>query len=102
MTSSKLIDFTRKELGRLGYIRTSEEWYEYKHLNSRAGIVFVSCKLALIGKNKLSMFMRFDNPEDALLAGFQCNEYTGKYNFLFNTTKNEITYVLEHILSAED
>lgn len=100
MTNRKLVGFARKELDRLGYIYTPKEWYEYKHLNSKAGIVFVSCKLALLGKNKLSIYMRFDNPKGALLAGFRCNEYTGKYNFPFNTTKNEITYILEHILPA--
>jgi len=102
MTSQKLIEFARKELDRLGYIYTPKEWYEYKHLNSKAGIVFVSCKLACRGKNKLTIFMRFDNPKDALLVGFRCNEHTGKYNFHFNTTKSEITYVLEHILLAGD
>lgn len=101
MTSQKLIGFARKELDRLRYIYTPNDWYEYKHLNSKVGLVFVSCKLCLTGRNKLSIFMRFDNPEKAILAGFRCNKFSGKYNFLFNTTKNEITYILEHILPAE-
>lgn len=102
ITAQKLIGFARKELNRLGFVETPDDWYEYKHLESKAGLVFVSCKLACRGqKNRLSIFMRFENPTAAIQAGFRCNEHSGKYNFHFNITKNEICYVLSHILPKE-
>lgn len=98
MTSQKLIGFARQQLDKLGFIYTPDNWYEYKHPSSKAGLAFVSCKLACRGRqNRLTIFMRFDKPAKAISAGFDCNEHTGKYNFLFLTTKHEIKYALEHI-----
>lgn len=88
-----------KELEKAGFIKTPDNWYQYFHPDIAGGLN-VSCHASALGKNNLSIFMKFDNPVLAQKTGFSCNPHSGKYNFVSNTTESEILYIFEHLLAV--
>ena len=79
-------------------VETPEKFYNYTGYIPKIGVINISCRCIILGKeNKLHIFMSFENPEKAIAAGFECNPYSGKYNFLGITTQQRIREVFNHV-----
>ena len=101
MTSQKLMNTARKYLAKYGYYETPNDWHQYRHDNSQAGQVDISCRMTILSRrNQLNIFARFADPERAIKAGYRCNPHSGKYNFLGITTADCIELFLKHIVKG--
>ncbi len=100
MSGKKLIQVAEKKLAKTGFLPTQNRRYDYYCTLKAAGEIGATYKLNCFKrKNGITFFMMFSSPKQALSAGFDCNSYSGKYNFYSCTTIDEIDYVLGHLIN---
>lgn len=94
MLKTKMEKIITDCLERCNFQTVENKMYDYYKILSRAGklnLFFTLNKTK--GQNTVSIFMAFDEPEKARIAGFDCNDYSGKFNFHILRTEREIDYV---------
>ena len=89
--------FAIEELEKRGFVETPDCMYQYKGTIPDVGLINVSCKMSPLGKDKLTLFMCFDNPVKAREKGFKFNIHSGKYNCHFLTSQKEIKRTIQHL-----
>ena len=72
ITTAELAGFTKKQ---------GPVWYDYEK-QTAAGPLNLTVRDNTESKTAgIDLFMRFDAPEKARAAGFDCNPFSGKYNY---------------------
>ena len=90
--------FAIEELEKNGFVENPSNFmYQYRGTIPDVGVVEVSCKMSLLGRNSLNIFICFKNPVEARKKGFKCNIHSGKYNFYQETTQRDIKRVIKHL-----
>lgn len=97
-----LLQYAEAELKEFGFVK-GPETSSYQYIGqTKAGPIAVS----IIpdegrARNKpasISLMMCFDNVEAALKAGFTCNQFSGKYNWMFTADKDEIYRIIAGLM----
>ncbi len=86
-----------------GFSRTHKEWHDYQKTGSM-GAVGVSVRNEKRWRRRgydVDVFGRFDNPDKAIAAGFTCNPYSGKHNFL-NVQPSQAEYIVSQYCFQQD
>lgn len=84
-----LLQYAKNELKALGFTEVENRRYDY-YKETDVGEL---CLTPIIEDAGLSLFGMFDDPKRASTK-FNCNPYSGKYNFLHLKTKFEISNAL--------
>ncbi|MCK9492607.1 MAG: hypothetical protein M0Q24_11030 [Sulfurimonas sp.] len=86
ITTAELAGFIKKQ----GPI-----WYDYEK-QTRAGVLNLTVRDNTESKSAgIDLFMRFDSPDRARAAGFDCNPFSGKYNYCGISAKESIESILQ-------
>lgn len=74
----------RDHLERLGFVKTQNKRYDYYRQDPKAGELGLTYDIDKGRDNRTIMatiFMMFSDPKRAKEAGYDCNPYSGKYNY---------------------
>lgn len=85
----ELLQYAIQELKALGFTKVENRRYDY-YKETDVGEL---CLTPVSDSNGLCLFGMFDDPKRASTK-FDCNPYSGKYNYLFLKTKFEISNAL--------
>jgi len=98
MLKTKIEKMVKDYLDKYNYHTMKDKMYDYYKTLPRIGGINLSFTINKTkGKNTISIFIMFDEPEKANKNGFHCNSYSGKYNFPLLADQNQIEYVFNHI-----